>query len=29
VTRAHVTSIDTENNGRVTGVTYVTDGQEY
>jgi gluconate 2-dehydrogenase alpha chain len=29
VTRAHVTSIDTDANGRVTGVTYVTDGQEY
>ena len=29
VTRAHVTSIDTDNNGRVTGVTYVTDGQEF
>jgi gluconate 2-dehydrogenase alpha chain len=29
VTRAHVTSIDTDTNGRVSGVTYVTDGQEY
>ena len=29
VTRAHVTSIDTDANGRVTGVTYVTDGQEF
>ena len=29
MTRAHVTSIDTDANGRVTGVTYVTDGQEF
>jgi gluconate 2-dehydrogenase alpha chain len=29
VTRAHVISIDVDNHGRVTGVTYVTDGQEY
>src|SRR6187455_2342652 len=29
VTRAHVTSIDADANGRVTGVTYVTDGQEF
>src|SRR5436190_1599109 len=29
VTRAHVTSIDTDNSGRVTGVTYVTDGEEF
>ena len=29
VTRAHVTSIDVDANGRVTGVTYVTDGQEF
>jgi gluconate 2-dehydrogenase alpha chain len=29
VTRAHVTSIDTDNQGKVTGVTFVTDGQEF
>jgi gluconate 2-dehydrogenase alpha chain len=29
VTRAHVTSIDSATDGRVTGVTYVTDGVEY
>ena len=29
VTRAHVTSIEADANGRVTGVTYVTDGQEF
>ena len=29
VTRAHVTSIDTDATGRVTGVTYVTDGEEF
>ncbi len=29
VTRAHVTSIDSDASGRVTGVTYVTDGQEF
>ncbi len=29
VTRAHVTSIDADANGRVSGVTYVTDGVEY
>ena len=29
VTRAHVTSIDVDGNGRVTGVTYVTDGEEF
>jgi hypothetical protein len=29
VTRAHVTSIDADASGRVTGVTYVTDGQEF
>jgi gluconate 2-dehydrogenase alpha chain len=29
VTRAHVTSIDVDARGRVSGVTYVTDGQEY
>ena len=29
VTRAHVVSIDVDANGRVSGVTYVTDGQEF
>src|SRR5215813_1885921 len=29
VTRAHVTTIETDNEGRVSGVTYVTDGVEY
>ena len=29
VTRAHVTSIEVDNNGRVTGVTYLKDGEEY
>ena len=29
VTRAHVTTIEVDRNGRVTGVTYVTDGIEY
>jgi gluconate 2-dehydrogenase alpha chain len=29
VTRAHVTSIDTDAGGRVTGVTYVTDREEF
>jgi gluconate 2-dehydrogenase alpha chain len=29
VTRAQVTSIDTDNSGRVAGVTYVVDGSEY
>jgi gluconate 2-dehydrogenase alpha chain len=29
VTRATVTSIEVDGEGRVTGVTYVTDGQEY
>src|SRR5262245_47385323 len=29
VTRAHVTSLDTDGNGRMTGVTYVIDGVEY
>ena len=29
VTRAHVTSIDVDAEGRATGVTYVTDGAEY
>jgi gluconate 2-dehydrogenase alpha chain len=29
VTRAHVISIDVDNQGRVSGVTYVTDGVEY
>ena len=29
VTRAHVTSIDVDARGRVTGVTYVTDGEEF
>jgi gluconate 2-dehydrogenase alpha chain len=28
-TRAHVTRIDVDGNGRVSGVTYVTDGTEY
>ena len=29
VTRAHVTTIEVDGDGRVTGVTYVTDGDEY
>ena len=29
VTRAHVTTIEVDREGRVTGVTYVTDGVEY
>src|SRR5206468_12031229 len=29
VTRAHVTTIGVDNSGRVSGVTYVTDGVEY
>jgi gluconate 2-dehydrogenase alpha chain len=29
VTRAHVTRIEVDGNGRATGVTYVTDGTEY
>ena len=29
VTRAHVTRIEVDANGRATGVTYVTDGAEY
>jgi len=29
VTRAHVTTIEADRQGRVTGVTYVTDGVEY
>ncbi len=29
VTRAHVTTIEADGNGRVSGVTYVTDGVEY
>src|SRR6476469_2214349 len=29
VTRAHVTSIDADANGRVAGVTYLVDGTEY
>jgi gluconate 2-dehydrogenase alpha chain len=29
VTRAHVTSIEVDGQGRATGVTYVTDGVEY
>jgi gluconate 2-dehydrogenase alpha chain len=29
VTRAHVTSIDVDNQGRIASVTYVTDGVEY
>jgi gluconate 2-dehydrogenase alpha chain len=29
VTRAHVTSVDADTGGRVTGVTYVVDGAEY
>ena len=29
VTRAHVTTIDVDDDGRVTGVTYVKDGVEY
>jgi gluconate 2-dehydrogenase alpha chain len=29
VTRAHVTTIESDGNGRVTGVTYVTDGADY
>src|SRR5690242_3811751 len=29
VTRAHVTSIDADSDGRVTGVTYLVDGMEY
>jgi len=29
VTRAHVTKIEVDDQGRVTGVTYVTDGMEY
>ena len=29
VTRAHVTTLETDREGRVTGVSYVTDGVEY
>jgi gluconate 2-dehydrogenase alpha chain len=29
VTRAHVTRVEVDDNGRATGVTYVTDGTEY
>ena len=29
VTRAHVTSVDVDTSGRVSGVTYVVDGTEY
>ena len=29
VTRAHVTTIEVDKNGRMTGVNYVTDGVEY
>jgi len=29
VTRAHVTSVDVDANGRVTGVTYLVDGAEF
>jgi gluconate 2-dehydrogenase alpha chain len=29
VTRAHVITIDADHQGRVSGVTYVTDGEEY
>src|SRR5437870_13617364 len=29
VTRAHVTAIEVDNQGRASGVTYVTDGAEY
>src|SRR5258708_10661212 len=29
VTRAHVTSLEVDNDGMMTGVTYVTDGVEY
>jgi gluconate 2-dehydrogenase alpha chain len=29
VTRAHVTTIEVDGNGRVSGVNYVTDGMEY
>jgi len=29
VTRAHVTKIEVDDQGRVTGVTYVTDGMDY
>src|SRR5262249_57502466 len=29
VTRATVTSVDVDSDGRVSGVTYLTDGQEY
>jgi gluconate 2-dehydrogenase alpha chain len=29
VTRAHVTSVDADNTGRISGVTYVVDGTEY
>jgi gluconate 2-dehydrogenase alpha chain len=29
VTRAHVTTVEVDREGRVTGVTYVTDGVEY
>ena len=29
VTRAHVTTIDSDGDGRVTGVTYLVDGMEY
>lgn len=29
VTRAHVTKIEADDQGRVTGVTYLTDGMEY
>jgi gluconate 2-dehydrogenase alpha chain len=29
VTRAHVTRIEVDTSGRATGVTYVTDGEEY
>lgn len=29
ITRAHVTRVEVDSNGRVSGVTYVTDGTEY
>ena len=29
VTRAHVTSLDVDAQGRMSGVTYVTDGEEF
>jgi gluconate 2-dehydrogenase alpha chain len=29
VTRAHVTSLEVDRNGRVTGVNYLTDGEEF